>query len=457
MDIGRRTALTAGLGLGLAPWTTGAASAASPVRTAAVSLGVGVPATDFGLEPNASHDQTQRLQAAIDATAPAGAPLWIAAGTYFFRSLTLPPAARIVGVPGVSVLRAMAGGTGITGVGADDIWLEGLVLDGDLHAYPDFNRRGLIALRDCSRLTLRDLTVRNTVGHAVSLVRSAGRLHMSNFHHAGQSGIFALDSAGLEIAANTVTDCANNAILVWREKAGDDGTIVSGNRIARIAAAAGGSGQNGNGINVFRAGGVLVTQNRIEDCAFTAIRGNAASNIQMVANSCARLGEVALYAEFGFEGALIASNLVDTAAAGISVTNFNEGGRLAIVQGNIVRNLARREHEPEDKRGEGIAVEADAVVSANVVENAPTAGIVVGWTRWMREVVVTSNLIRQARIGVAVTGDPSAGSVLVTANMISGARDGAIRAMIRHAPYGPDLATTTTETARVAIHGNAVS
>ena len=66
----------------------------------------------------------------------------------------------------------------------------------------------------------------------------------------------------------------------------------------------------------------------------------------MIANSCARLGEVALYAEFGFEGALIANNLVDTAATGISVTNFNDGGRLAVVQGNLVRNLFRREDEP---------------------------------------------------------------------------------------------------------------
>ena len=90
---------------------------------------------------------------------------------------------------------------------------------------------------------------------------------------------------------------------------------------------------------MFRAGNVLVSGNRITDCAYSAIRGNAASNIQMIANSCARIGEVALYAEFGFEGALIANNLVDGAASGIAVTNFNEGGRLAVVQGNIIRNL----------------------------------------------------------------------------------------------------------------------
>jgi putative cofactor-binding repeat protein len=53
------------------------------------------------------------------------------------------------------------------------------------------------------------------------------------------------------------------------------------------------------------------------------------------------LGEVALYAEFDFPGTVIANNIVDTAAMGISVTNFNEGGRLAVLQGNLI--LFRRD------------------------------------------------------------------------------------------------------------------
>ena len=88
-------------------------------------------------------------------------------------------------------------------------------------------------------------------------------------------------------------------------------------------------------MNVFRAANVLVQGNRISDCAFSAVRANSASNCQIIANRCTRIGEVALYAEFAFEGALIANNLVDGAAMGISVTNFMpEGGRLAVVQGN---------------------------------------------------------------------------------------------------------------------------
>jgi uncharacterized secreted repeat protein (TIGR03808 family) len=85
------------------------------------------------------------------------------------------------------------------------------------------------------------------------------------------------------------------------------------------------------------------------------------------------------------------------------VTNFNDGGRLAVVQGNLIRNLFRREQEKEDKRGEGISVEADAVVSGNTIENAPTVGIQIGWGAYMRDVSAIGNVIRNARVGISIT------------------------------------------------------
>jgi uncharacterized secreted repeat protein (TIGR03808 family) len=176
---------------------------------------------------------------------------------------------------------------------------------------------------------------------------------------------------------------------VWRSKAGDDGALVVDNRIEETGARAGGSGQNGNAINVFRAGNVIVRGNRIAGAAFSAVRGNAASNLQIVGNTCTGLGEVALYAEFGFEGAIIANNTIDGAALGVAVTNFNEGGRLAVVQGNLVRNLLPRRAagaDPGDIAGVGIGVEADTAVTGNVIENAPTAGIYLGWGRYQRDV-----------------------------------------------------------------------
>ena len=47
---------------------------------------------------------------------------------------------------------------------------------------------------------------------------------------------------------------------------------------------------------------------------------------------------------------VIANNIVDGAALGVSVTNFDEGGRLAVVQGNLIRNLVGTpagRHRPE--------------------------------------------------------------------------------------------------------------
>src|SRR5262249_46992462 len=124
-------------------------------------------------------------------------------------------------------------------------------------------------------------------------------------------GLRSLDARGLTISGNLIQDCGNAGIQIWRSSVGDDGSFVLDNRIERIRAAAGGTGQNGNAVNVFRAANVTVRSNRIHDAAFSAVRGNAASNLQITGNTCSQLGETALYAEFGFEGAIISNNSVD--------------------------------------------------------------------------------------------------------------------------------------------------
>jgi uncharacterized secreted repeat protein (TIGR03808 family) len=117
-----------------------------------------------------------------------------------------------------------------------------------------------------------------------------------------------------------VTHCGNNGIQIWNSQDGEDCSIAARSRILQILARSDGSGQNGNGINMFLASRVRVEGNRITD---SAVSGNAASTIQILGNAFQRIGEVALYAEFGFEWVVIANNLVDGAAAGISVTNLN--------------------------------------------------------------------------------------------------------------------------------------
>jgi uncharacterized secreted repeat protein (TIGR03808 family) len=190
------------------------------------------------------------------------------------------------------------------------------------------------------------------------------------------------------------------------------------------------------------------------------VRGNAASQIHIEGNSINDVREVALYAEFGFEGALIANNTVDSAAIGVSVTNFNEGGRLAVVQGNIIRNLLPRRPagtDPGDSGGVGISVEADSAVTGNVIENAPTAGIMLGWGQYLRDVTVTGNVVRIADIGIAVSVAPGAGTALIANNVIAEARRGAIIGMSRAKAVTGDLAKGGGEQyANLTISGNRV-
>ena len=271
--------------------------------------------------------------------------------------------------------------------------------------------------------------------------------------------ILSYNAAGL-IARNTIIGAGNNGIQIIRWEAGDDGTMVVDNRIESIANRSGGSGQYGNAVNAFRAANVIVRGNRIRHGAFSAVRGNTASNIQIEGNSISDAGEVALYAEFGFEGAIIADNSVDGAAIGVSVTNFNDGGRLAVVQGNIIRNLKPQRPagtDPGDSAGVGISVEADTVVNGNVIENAPLAGIMLGWGRYLRDVAATGNVVRKADIGIGVSVTPGAASTVVANNIITESRRGAIMGMAGAKAVTADLSQGGAASyAHLTISGNRV-
>jgi len=454
----RRSFLSAGLraGAGFGAATVATAALAKERREAAHEPARAIADVD-GRPPllaNPDLDQTAALQALIDEASEKGAVVHLPEGIVRVTGLRLRAGTCLIGVSRRSVLQFAGGAAFVTGEKADGLVLDGVVFDGADKLLDESSSDALVSIANSASLTIENCEFRSSARNGLSLNGASGRIANSTFADCLDAGLKSLDAGGLDILANTVTRCGNNGILIWREAQGEDGTIVAHNRVTHIRNAAGGPGEYGNGINVFRAGSVVVEGNRISDCAYTAIRGNAASNIQIVANSCERLGEVAIYAEFGFEGALIANNLVDTAATGISVTNFNEGGRLAVIQGNLIRNLFRREHEKEDKRGEGIGVEADASVTGNTIEGAPTVGIRIGWGPFMRDVAATGNVIRRARVGISVTDAPEAGACLIASNLISNTEDGAIRRMAHGLLSGPDLAREPKAAGRITLSGN---
>ncbi len=425
-----------------------------PMRANATALGsLGIDVTHFGVNPGSPNDQSNELQRAIDAAASARVPLWLPAGAYLVSDLILPSGAQIFGIRGATRLVLGAGRSIISSARADQITLQGIVFDGigrDLSG-----NAGLVHIKDTRAFQMHDCTVQASGGNGIHLEGVAGEISGNTVIGAGKAAIFSVDARGLSIMNNIVLNSGNNGIQVWRSKPGDDGTIVTANRIEEIAARDGGSGQNGNGINIFRAANVIVADNRIRNCAFSAVRGNSASNLHIRGNAVSSLGEVALYSEFGFEGAVISGNTVDGAATGISITNFNEGGRLAVCQGNLIRNITRG--DVKIGQGTGIAVEADASVTGNVIEKALYAGVLAGYGKYLRDVAINGNVIRSTPIGVGVSMSEGAGSALVADNLISGASTGAVIGMDGRRIITGDLTKEdASRYARVTLNGNRV-
>ena len=454
MSIDRRRLFAAIAGAGAAGATTEAQS--MPARD--VESRAEIDAVSLGLRPNASEDQTEAFQRAIERAAAARTVLRLPPGFYRAGSLQLPPFAAIAGVAGATRIVMSGGPSMMSATGSDHLGICGLVLDGAGIPLPE--QRGLLHLAQGRSVRIADCEIINAGRNGIALEAIAGDV-TGNTINAADAAIFSVDARGLRIAGNAVRGAGNGGILIWRSEPGDDGTIVVDNRIEGVMNKSGGSGQYGNAINVFRADNVIVRGNRIRNAAFSAVRGNTASNLQIVGNTCSSLGEVALYVEFGFEGALIANNIVDGAAIGVSVTNFNQGGRLAVVQGNLIRNLVNRRPpgtDPNDSAGIGIGVEADTVVTGNVVENAPNAGIAAGWEAYLPDVAITSNVIRRADFGITVSVAPGAGTAVISDNLIAEVRRGAIVGMEGKTPVTGDLAKDNTAAgyAQLSIGGNRV-
>lgn len=381
-----------------------------------------------GLRSGGGEEQTRKLRELIAQASQADQWVFLPPGRYEVNDLALPDRTRLMGIAGATTLALGGGGPFIRSEpGTRRIELDGITFDGAGRPLPD-QVPALLHLRDVADLTMEKCTVEGSSKTALQLERCGGVLRANRISAISEYGLYAIDSTGLGIRENLVSGCGNGGILVHRREKGEDGTIVSGNRITRTGAGYGGTGQFGNAINLYRADGVIVLGNHISDSAFTAIRANAASNVQISDNHCLRSGETAIYSEFGFEGALVTGNLVDGAANGINIANFNEGGRLAIVSSNIIRNISLVGPYEHDSVGFGIGIgaEADTVVSGNVLENVPRFAMLVGWGPYLRNVSVTGNIVRRARIGCAVSVVEHAGSALVSDNIFDGVEDGAI-------------------------------
>jgi uncharacterized secreted repeat protein (TIGR03808 family) len=454
MDVNRRYLI----GASAAGFAGALAISSDAARAAPLTSTLGRDATQYGVHPGSPDDQTKALQRAIDDAARAQVPLALPPGVYRTGMLRLQNGTQLVGVRGATKLVFNGGASMLSGEGAGSIGLTNITLDGGGIPLPA--RRGLVHCIAGRDIRLIDCEIAGSGGNAIWLENVAGDVSGNIITKTAATAIVSFDAQGLLVSRNTISGTNDNGIEILRTAIGDDGTLVADNRIEDIKAGPGGSGQYGNAINAFRAGNVIVRGNRIRNCDYSAVRGNSASNIQITGNSVSDVREVALYSEFSFEGAVIANNTVDGAAFGVSVCNFNEGGRIAVVQGNIIRNLLPKRPigtAPDDDAGIGIYVEADTSVTGNVIENAPSFGIVAGWGKYLRDVAITGNVIRKAFIGIGISVAPGAGTALVNNNMISEAPRGAVVGLDHARPVTPDLSAEGAQRfAQVTIGTNAV-
>jgi uncharacterized secreted repeat protein (TIGR03808 family) len=427
-------------------------AAGAPIAT------LGLDASQLGVRPGSPEDQSASLQRAIDRAAQNHVPLALPPGVYRASNLRLPSGTKLIGVRGATRLLSSGSAPLITAAHGEDISLTDLTLDGLKRPLAAW--QGLVHVEAVEGLRITDCAIFASGRHGIRLIEVSGEVTGSTIADAADVALMSSDARGLTISGNTITKAGNNGIQILRGEQGRDGTLVLDNRIEDTGNRDGGTGQFGNAVNVYRAGDVIVRGNLVRRCAFSGVRGNSASNLQIVGNTVHEAGETALYSEFTFEAAIVAGNIVDGAQIGVSIANFNEGGRVAVVQGNILRNIRPKVPNvaPDDFYGLGIYAEADSTVNANVVENAETVGIAIGWGPYLRDVAVTGNVVRKAGIGIGVSVVPGARSTLISANVVSQCLRGAIVGMDHARAVTGDLAKDGAKLhAHLSIAGNRAS
>ena len=389
---------------------TGAAGAAR-----GWSAGGGIPASELGLRPGEGGDQSAAFERAAREASRRDRPLQLAPGTYVLGDVTLDDPVAIIGQRGAT-LRCAAGARRMLHLRGREVELRNLVLEGSMQAPGrQENDNGLVTLRDVEQVYIRGCRIDGAGGHGFALEGCGGVIEKCRIRKVADAAVFSIAGSGLKVRGNNIADCGNGGVLIWQWDQLHDGAVVTGNRIRRIRADAGGTGQNGNGVNVFRAGGVQVVGNDIADCAFSAVRNNSGRHVSIVRNKCLRLGEVAIFVEFSFYDALVERNIIDDAATGISVTNLREGGHKARVVGNIVRNI-REEFGAEGEQPCAIAAEGDVLIQNNLMENSAYFGLLLGWGPYLRNVRAVRNTIRGTRVGAAVSVVEGAGVAELVSN-----------------------------------------
>jgi len=435
---------------------SGGAPTSSLSRRAALRLGAGAVLAATAQAQDATEDLARSLREA----ARRGGAVRLRQGVTTIRSLELPDGATLIGGRG-STLRLQGVGPLLWAKDASRIALEGVTLDGSSGVIE--RDRGLVDFKNVARLSIHGCAIKNSSAQGIKLVRCGGVFAQNLIERADAAGYHSLDGFGVDIDGNHVRDCGDNGVLVWTSKPGAfEGSRVRNNLIEDVHNLSGGDGPYGNGVGIWRSGGVRVENNRIFRCAYTFVRDNEATDTLVESNDCKVCGERAMYAEFGAKRATFRNNRIEDAGAGVAVTNARSHGTdFGVVAGNTIVDL--RERHPDGEFGAGmfwrtgVLGERNCEIAGNSVVGPAWIGIALAG--WRENVRAEDNVIEGADYGIVFAVGEGVGEGMILRNRIRRSRKAAMTAFAYITPASGDLMAPSAKTdafPRLVIRDNSL-
>ena len=248
MIIGRRGFLTMSGGVAGAGMLSATQTAQAVPMTAARSV------ADFGVEPNSSADQKDRLQKAIDEITASGRAVYIPGGDYRVGDwLKLPATCAIFGDPGLTRLSPVKiGGWVFAATENRELYLNGLVLDGHAKKSDGVDPITYFGLVKGGAVNITNCLFENTPGGTINAENISGTINGNTFRNC--NSYLLVEGDGIRIIDNDIAQCFSGILL--RGSGIVSGNVISG--VTGIGLRLGGSGNENAAI--------LATGNNISDC-----------------------------------------------------------------------------------------------------------------------------------------------------------------------------------------------
>jgi uncharacterized secreted repeat protein (TIGR03808 family) len=390
---------------------------------------------------------TVKLQELIDKAAKGNGIVALAAGTFYTDTLNIESTIKIEGVRGQTILQSANGAPILAIKNAANITLTGIVFEsenripngkaGGAGGTSDDEAKFQVMLFQCADFLIENCMFRNAKTCGLGLDACTGRVIGNQFYNIDQAAILAgrfsgeYKLRGLEISGNHIHAIGNNGIVIEHAAATseEDSSIVTNNIIDGVRSQ-NGNGQHGNGIYVLASDNVIVSNNRISNTDYSAIRNTSSKQVIINGNMISRSSEVAIFVEYAFEAALVDGNIVDQSFRGIELSG-GEGilGFNGICSNNIVRNTNRVTVNVGAGKHIGINVTAiNTIAIGNIVEtvgeNEFGPGIGILFQDWSssHSHALRDNMIKDATYGIGVLLGEGATPISASGNTIAGAK-----------------------------------